>query len=58
MQYMGIYIHTYVVCMGVRMYVCMYVCTVYVETFEGLFCGFIFADHQVEYIVSSSHCFF
>ena len=22
------------------------------------FCGLIFADHQVEYIVSLSHCFF
>ena len=42
--------------------------TIYVLIFEGLifrgrqvfkdFCGLIFADHQVEYSVSLSHCFF
>ena len=42
--------------------------TVYAVIFEGLifnrrqvgkdFCGLFLADHQVEYIVSLSHCFF
>ena len=42
--------------------------TVYAVIFEGLifrgrqfckeFCGLIFADHQLEYSVSLSHCFF
>ena len=39
------------------------IATVYMQVFEGLaegkdFRGLNFADHQVEYIVSLSHCFF
>ena len=48
----------------------MYVCMDFQESYfvgvifiswkisQRIFCGLIFADHQVEYIVSLSYCFF
>ena len=56
------------VCISFVLLWLVHICTIYVQNSKGLtfhgsqflkdFCGLIYADHQVEYIGSLSHCFF